>query len=373
MTRKSMSRQTVSRMSVRHKKRQSVVASPTGEDEMRPPPLIPPIVRHFEAALVLLVWIGFLPAAMYLTSTHKAIVCTLALAVVLGMLLHSFFQRPYFTECDDVELDFEERSSLTKHTQEEHVLVFEEWRLVFFLLLLLSSVGAAIGIGMGGDTVYHVLRTPGTSKCSVIDLADLQTSYEKVWCQDGFVDVSQQVSFYTKKGIMTSAYSIYRMAPVYSDSKRANASSDRGAPVAWAITKDHHMAPAPCADGLCGLMLDFKEGVFVSDVDRGIYGKLKNTLYDELKKNVDNSDETLYALRKFSKESVPAILLTDPSNPQGLAGYFVVGIVSYAVTLLGIICLQFQMFCEPSKKSEGASYNLLDRESLGHPFVGSAE
>lgn len=368
-------RQTMSRASVRQKKatRQSMMNSPVhlGEDDTRPPPLMPPIVRHFEAALVLLVWIGFLPAAIYLTSTHKAIVCILALVVVLGMLLHAYIQRPYCTD-EDVEVDFEligkdkERASesITKMVQEDHRLVFEEWRLVFFLAMLLSSVGAAIGVGMGGDVVFHVLRTPGTSKCSVTNLADLRESYEKVWCQDGFVDISQQVSFYRKKGIMTSAYDIYRMAPVYLDSKSAQApASERGEPVAWAVTKDQHMTPAPCVDGLCGLLLEFKDGVFVSDVDREIYGKLKDTLYDELQKHTDS---------KFSKEKVPAILLTDPSDPQGLAVFFVVGITSYAITLLGIICLQVQMLCEPSKKTEGTSYNLLDRESLGHPF-NSAE
>jgi hypothetical protein len=320
-------------------------------------------VRHFEAALAILLWLVLLPAMLYLRSN---IINCVIVALVIGLMLHAYSLRPYCVEFDDEE---EEAMIMMSHPPSmmsnpvEHMNpgqssrgVFdmsnkdtkEEWRLIGFVLLLLSTVGSSIAFSMGGSEALCSWLAPTASDCSIADLRRLQSNHSRFHCRDGFVDLSQRRSLLTKGGTMLKTYTEHRIAPIYLQQPE-----QQDIPVAWAVSKNLELSAEPCGKtGLCGL---FASAASASS-DKASFDKLKRILHNDL---VEAG-----ASRAFEEDSIPTVVLTNLADPEGKAVYSYVGLLFHLFVLFGLCNVQWLMFCEPESKID-ASWSACGR--CGNP------
>lgn len=326
-----------------------------------------------------MLWLGFFPTMFYVE--NDALNCVI-LFLTIALMLHAYTMRPYCTEFDDEEEEAMMEmglasggadgmagvASLSHHATTRDISSLnavdikdnqEEWKLVCFVIVLLCTVGSCIAFTMGGADVLHSWLAPAASPCSVKDLVDLQNSYARFHCSDGFVDLSQQRSILQKGGTLVKTYNEHRIAPVY-----LKKPSGTDIPVAWAVSKNLKLTGSPCGEtGLCGI---FTSKVHASD--KAAFHALRDVAHLDVVKQKDSSKE-------IDKDSIPTVILTSLADPEGKAVYFYVGAILYFVVLLGLCNTQWSMFFEAPSKLDADNFfaSKDDYDELRESTVGGME
>lgn len=222
--------------------------------------------------------------------------------------------------------------------------------------VLLSAVGSIICLSNGGYVAFKAWLGTSTEQCSVTDLSQLhKAGVSKFFCQDGFMDEARQATLLMRDDSFRGGMKTFRMAPIYMD-------STLGSPVAWGISRDHHLAVSPCSGsgvGLCGVMLPpltSAEIVCSTPVlcltmrEKGFFVKLQDTVTKEIQEDQPDQD--------WDIGNLPLVLLTDPRDPEGSRKHLLRAIGCWAFTLLGFLCVLGDLAMEECSKSR-ASYEPL--------------
>lgn len=318
------------------------------------------------------------PKVVFLT-----VVCTIILIIIL-LTIHSCTLRPFYTETSefDVQDEYGEMWVIDGPVQRDtgdvqlrgdklpaHKEDWEECKLVFLCMLVISSVGCCISMTCGGAFVFRTWTARSASDCSVANLGDLwQDGYAKFSCKDGYVDFDHQLTTIQRENeVQGSTYTTYNMAPVYQD-------PDDKVPVAWAVAKNEHLdsgfqarLPVHAGDGLCGIMVNTQpadrmcKGLYcASEQDQRSFSELKHAFVKHF--NAEGSRHSHGEQDTDSKESafdvhaLPTVELTNLANPEGKIRHFVYSVFLYVVTLLGLIGMQLDYAKEArSRPPSGAS------------------
>lgn len=309
--------------------------------EATSPPVIPTRLRHTEVALATILWLGFLPAAFFFDS--PAVNCTM-LAGIIGLMLHAWLTRPYFTEFEEEEeeemMDMLNVPRPTVQAQEDTAKkdyhnkdVLEEGRLVYLLVVLASIVACCISFASGGSLVVHTWLAPTAADCSVANLAKLELEHARFQCSDGFVDLARRMTLAVFNSTWMESYAdFYHIAPVYTTQPSGPGTAR---PIAWSVSKNYDLASDPCkGKGLCGLFAS-KYG-FSSD---------NQHFMSMLNYSGDNAFNIT-----GEEEQLPMVSLTNLADPEGKLVFLSIAGVAYVFALAGLLYAQCMMYAEKTSK-----------------------
>lgn len=295
-----------------------------------------------------------MPLLLLTAPSNTLIVMSIILvAIFTALVIHSLTLRPFCVDKileDDDDLPLDQDRAFTEQT--------EEIKLMLTALAIMSAVGCIISLALGGDLAFHSWLSSGSQGCSVMHLNGLQEGgYAKFFCQDGFLDTSNEASSLTKGSGFRGGMRIYRMAPVY-------ASKGSKSPVAWSVSRDHVLAESPCGDehpGLCGLFVPSEGGpcatsaVCFTEEERQRFTKLRGVVTKALNAG---------GATNFDGDSLPTVILTNPDNPLGNMKHLTRAIGLWGFTLLGLLIFVVDILINDILRSKGAYDSLLPYQQV---------
>jgi len=312
-------------------------------------------LRHTEVAVAAVLWGVVLPLVLLLVPLEMMTWLSILLfAVFTALIMHAVSLRPF---CVD-KVNEEQDEDLPPDQEKDANDSWEEVKLMLTALVLLSGVGGIVCLVLGGDAAFRSWMASGTLDCSVTDLEVLQEAgTAKFFCQDGFVDVTQQASILTKGTGFRGGMRIYRIAPVFE-------SEGSKSLVAWSVTRDQVLSSSPCdgAMGLCGLFLQPASEPCMSSVvcftpeERGRFTKMQGIVTQALQTS---------GVSTAGAADMPLVVLTDPHDPLGNMRHLLRAVGFWAFTFIGILAVAADALLNEMGKSKGSYESLLDAESPG--------
>jgi hypothetical protein len=252
-----------------------------------------------------------------------------------------------------------EKSNSTKALKDEE----NRWVVVTASLLL--AIGTVVCFASGGSTAFRVWISPGTTNCSVSELGHVhQDGYAKFSCTGGFVNTSEEVTLFLTGGIGPVKHmQVFRMAPIYE-------SPASKVTVALAVANNEHIKEKPCNDGLCGLTLSLSSPqggtpcrafrCASTTKEQGSLEKLAKLVTDKVMHNTPG---------QVDLTSLPAVSLTDPSNPFGQVKQAILAFSCFFVTLCGLVWQQIDACFDERNRRRLSDNEYLMRNSTGNDYL----
>jgi len=313
-------------------------------------------ISNYEGFCAVGLWIVCLPVMLYMTQ-HVTSTLTIVMVSLGALSLHSRTLRPFFRDttegsenhestvvwgmenaADDTQVKINTRRPKTGRE------ISEERKLIITCLSLAASLGSAVAFSNGGSLVFHSWTSASASDCSVADFPSLQEHSSTFFCNDGYVDLSQQLRVFRQSEKLQSSYNIYHMAPVFRTDSSGSGTDSR-AIVALAVSKQAPISGDSCSKGLCGIFVNASDSRLSSQMhsnqsdDKTVYEELRQAMGRAIKSEGD-----------VKVDAVPIVELTNPINPHGKMRHLIWGVVLYVVVLCALIGIQFDYMTEPKTR-----------------------